>query len=404
MSARIVIVGAGQAGLSLAVRLRALGHDGPIALIGEEPAPPYQRPPLSKAYLKREAGIDRLLLRPQEYFAEAGIELLTGLRVEAIDRAARVVIAGERRIPYDRLALATGAAPRNLPPEIGGALRGVHVLRTLADADGLAPDLRPGRRALIVGGGYIGLEAAAVCATLGLHVTLIEAAPRILGRVACAETANWFRDLHQSRGVEIREGVGLRRLTGAAQLDGAELADGSRIEADLAIIGIGVSPATGLAASAGLAIDNGIATDATGRTSDPFIWAAGDCASFPGPAGRMRLESVQNAIDMAEAVAADMMGQGAPYAPVPWFWSDQYDAKLQIAGLGAGHDRIVVREATGHGGGRSHWYFRAGALLAVDAINDSRAYMVGKRLLEGGRSPDPALLIDPATNLRALLS
>ncbi|MGA1276147.1 MAG: oxidoreductase C-terminal domain-containing protein, partial [Gemmobacter sp.] len=197
---------------------------------------------------------------------------------------------------------------------------------------------------------------------------------------------------------------GLRRLPGAGQLAGAELADGSRSAADLAIIGIGVTPATGLAASAGLAIDNGIAGDATGRTSDPFIWAAGDCASFPGPAGRMRLESVQNAIDMAEAVAADMMGQGAPYAPVPWFWSDQYDAKLQIAGLGAGHDRIVVREATGHGGGRSHWYFRAGALLAVDAINDSRAYMVGKRLLEGGRSPDPALLIDPATNLRALLS
>ena len=171
----------------------------------------------------------------------------------------------------------------------------------------------------------------------------------------------------------------------------------------VAIVGIGVSPATDLAAAAGLTIDNGIATDATGRTADPAIWAAGDCASFPGPGGRMRLESVQNAIDMAEAVAADMMGQGAPYAPVPWFWSDQFDAKLQIAGLGAGHDRIVVREATGKGGGRSHWYFRAGTLLAVDAINDPRAYMVGKRLLEAGRTPDAALLADPATNLRALL-
>lgn len=403
MSSRIVIVGAGQAGLSLAQRLRALGHDGPITLIGEEPVPPYQRPPLSKAYLKREAGIDRLLLRPQSFFAEAGIELLTGVRVEAIDRSARIVRAGDARIPYDKLALATGAAPRTLPAAIGGALPGVHVLRNLADADGLAPALRPGRRALIVGGGYIGLEAAAVCAALGLSVTLIEAAPRILGRVACAETADWFRDLHRSHGVEIREGVGLARLEGKTQLTGAELADGSRIAADLAIVGIGVSPATDLAAAAGLTIDNGIATDATGRTADPAIWAAGDCASFPGPGGRMRLESVQNAIDMAEAVAADMMGEGAPYAPVPWFWSDQFDAKLQIAGLGAGHDRIVVREATGQGGGRSHWYFRAGTLLAVDAINDPRAYMVGKRLLEAGRTPAAALLADPATNLRALL-
>jgi len=403
MSSRIVIVGAGQAGLSLAQRLRALGHDGPITLIGEEPVPPYQRPPLSKAYLKREAGIDRLLLRPQSFFAEAGIELLTGVRVEAIDRSARIVRAGDARIPYDKLALATGAAPRTLPAAIGGALPGVHVLRNLADADGLAPALHPGRRALIVGGGYIGLEAAAVCAALGLSVTLIEAAPRILGRVACAETADWFRDLHRSHGVEIREGVGLARLGGTTQLTGAELADGSRIAADLAIVGIGVSPATDLAAAAGLTIDNGIATDATGRTADPAIWAAGDCASFPGPGGRMRLESVQNAIDMAEAVAADMMGEGAPYAPVPWFWSDQFDAKLQIAGLGAGHDRIVVREATGKGGGRSHWYFRAGTLLAVDAINDPRAYMVGKRLLEAGRTPDAALLADPATNLRALL-
>ena len=403
MSSRIVIVGAGQAGLSLAQRLRALGHDGPITLIGEEPVPPYQRPPLSKAYLKREAGIDRLLLRPQSFFAEAGIELLTGVRVEAIDRSARIVRAGDARIPYDKLALATGAAPRTLPAAIGGALPGVHVLRNLADADGLAPALRPGRRALIVGGGYIGLEAAAVCAALGLSVTLIEAAPRILGRVACAETADWFRDLHRSHGVEIREGVGLARLGGTTQLTGAQLSDGSRIAADLAIVGIGVSPATDLAAAAGLTIDNGIATDATGRTADPAIWAAGDCASFPGPGGRMRLESVQNAIDMAEAVAADMMGEGAPYAPVPWFWSDQFDAKLQIAGLGAGHDRIVVREATGQGGGRSHWNFRAGTLLAVDAINDPRAYMVGKRLLEAGRTPDAALLADPATNLRALL-
>jgi 3-phenylpropionate/trans-cinnamate dioxygenase ferredoxin reductase subunit len=255
---------------------------------------------------------------------------------------------------------------------------------------------------VIVGGGYIGLEAAAVCAKLGLTVTVVEMAPRILNRVAAPETADHIRALHRGHGVTILEGTGLARLTGAGgAVAAAMLADGRNLPADLVIVGIGILPATALAEAAGLAIENGIRTDAFGRTSDPQIWAAGDCASFPWGDGRLRLESVQNAIDQAEAVADNMLGAETPYRPVPWFWSDQYDCKLQIAGLNTGYDRIVTRGPEGEA--VSFWYFRGDRLLAVDAMNDSRAYMVGKRLIEMGRSPDPALLADPATALKTLL-
>ena len=397
----IVVVGAGQAGAALCERLRALGHDGPITLVGAEPVPPYQRPPLSKKYLTGEMPLERLFLRPEAFYAEHGITLRLGVRVTGIDRGAQEVMIGDESLPYDRLALTTGAIPRRLPEAAGGALAGVHVLRDLADADAMAPEFVAGRRVVIVGGGYIGLEAAAVAASRGLEVTLIEAAPRILARVACAETADWFRDLHTAQGVRLIEGAPLARLTGTGRVDGAELADGRHIACDFAIVGIGVLPDTALAEAAGLECDNGIAVDEHCRTSDPNVFAAGDCAAFPFGGARIRLESVQNAIDQAEAAAAAMLGQGEAYAPVPWFWSDQYDAKLQIAGLNTGHDRIVVRD--GAEGARSHWYFAKGRFLAVDAMNDSRAYMVGKRLLEMGRTPDPAALADAGQNLKALL-
>jgi 3-phenylpropionate/trans-cinnamate dioxygenase ferredoxin reductase subunit len=234
-----------------------------------------------------------------------------------------------------------------------------------------------------------------------MEVTLIEAAPRILGRVAAPETAAAMRALHTAHGVTIREGVGLVRLTGDTRVTGAVLADGAELAVDAVVAGIGVTPDTRLAQTAGLEIDNGIAVDAQGRTSDPAILAAGDCASFPTPAGRMRLESVGNAIDMGDLVADTLLGIDTAYVPKPWFWSDQYDAKLQIAGLGSGADRIVVRPADG--GAWSHWYYAGPRLIAVDALNDSRAYMVGKRLIEGGRSPDPTTIADPATDLKALL-
>jgi 3-phenylpropionate/trans-cinnamate dioxygenase ferredoxin reductase subunit len=401
MTDRVVVIGGGQAGAALVAKLRSDGFTGRITLIGEEPVPPYQRPPLSKKYLLGEFTRDRLFLKPESFYAEHDVELRLGTPATAIDRGMREVVAGGRRIPYDVLALTTGALPRRLPPETGGALPGVHVVRTLADIDRLAPEVTAGRRALVVGGGYIGLEAAAVCAMKGLAVTLIELAPRILQRVAAPETADCIRALHRAHGVEIRESTGLERLEGTARVEAARLATGERLACDLVIVGIGIAPDTRLAEAAGLVIDNGIAVDGRCRTSDPAILAAGDCASFPFRGTRVRLESVQNAIDQAEHAARVIMGAGEAYAPVPWFWSDQYDAKLQIAGLNLGYDRTVLRP--GHRpGGQSVWYFRGEEFLAVDAVNDPKAYMQGKRWLEAGVSPDPGAVGRPEVDLRSL--
>lgn len=403
-TARIVVVGAGQAGASLVARLRALGHAGPMALVGAEPEPPYQRPPLSKAYLKGEMARERLYLRPDSFYAAEAIELITGAPVGAIERGLRrVVLADGRVLTYDLLALTTGAAPRRLPAAMGGDLDGVLAMRSLADADALAGRLAPGARALVVGGGYIGLEAAAVLAEGGLDVTLIEAAPRILARVAAPATADYFRALHRAHGVDLREGAGLARLTATGgRVGGALLVDGSEVAADFALIGIGVAPETALAAAAGLAVDNGVQVDGGGRTSDPAIFAAGDCASFPHAGGRIRLESVPHAIDHAEAVAASMLGAEAAYAPRPWFWSDQYDVKLQIAGLHAGWERTLTRPGS-RPGAQSVWYYDGPRLLAVDAMNDPRAYMTGKRWIEAGVSPDPDRVADPGVELTALV-
>jgi 3-phenylpropionate/trans-cinnamate dioxygenase ferredoxin reductase subunit len=401
MVERIVVIGAGQAGAELAASLRAGGFGGRLTLVGEEDAPPYQRPPLSKKYLLGEMTAERLWLKPHDFYADARIELALGAPVRAIDRAARMVrLADGRALGWDLLALTTGARPRLLPEAMGGGLAGVYPVRRLADVDAMAAEFAPGRRALIVGGGYIGLEAAAVASARGLSVDLVEAAPRILGRVAAPETAAYFRALHAAHGVRIREGVGLERLTGDhGRVNGAVLADGSRIEADFALVGIGVAPDDALAAAAGLAIDNGVAVDAFCATSDPAIFAAGDCASFPWRGRRIRLESVQNAIDQAKAAAAAMLGRPAAYDPTPWFWSDQYDVKLQIAGLNAGWDRIVTRPGAREGA-RSVWYFGAGRLLAVDAMNDPRAYMTAKRWLEGGVSPAADRVADPSLDLK----
>ena len=398
----IVAIGGGQAGASLVAKLRALGHDGPVTLVCGEPVPPYQRPPLSKAYLLGEMEAERLYLKPRDFYGEQGIALKLGVTASAIDRAARTVTVDGEVLAYDQLALTTGSVPRQLPTVIGGDLPGVYVVRTLADVDRMAPEFRAGRRVLVIGGGYIGLEAAAVARKLGLEVVLVEMAERILQRVAAPETSDFFRALHTGHGVEIREGFGLARLLGTDRVEGAVLSDHSELAIDFAIVGVGIVPDTALAEAAGLEIENGIRVDAEGRTSDPAIWAAGDCASFPYRGGRIRLESVQNAIDQAEAVAANMLGAGAPYVPKPWFWSDQYDVKLQIAGLNTGYDRVVVRPGEREGG-VSHWYYAGGTLLAVDAMNDARAYMVGKRLIEAGRSPAPEAIADPATDMKALM-
>ena len=398
----VVVIGAGQAGASLVAKLRALGFDGRITLVGEEPAPPYQRPPLSKKYLLGDMALERLYLRPESYYADQRIELRLGQRVSAIDTAARSVTVAGEVLGYDHLVLTTGSTPRRLPAAIGGDLGGVYTMRDLADADAMAPEFQPGRRVLIVGGGYIGLEAAAVAAAKGLEVTVVEMAERILQRVASPETSAYFRDLHRSHGVSIREATGLKRLTGEGRVSGAVLSDGTELAVDFVIVGVGIAPATALAEAAGIALDNGIATDAQGRTSAPGVWAAGDCASFPHTGGRLRLESVPNAIDMAECVAGNILGAGKTYVPQPWFWSDQYDVKLQIAGLNTGYDRIVTRPGD-KPGAVSFWYFVGTHLLAVDAANDPRAYMIGKRLIDSGRDVPAEAIADPATDLKALL-
>ncbi|QBX33686.1 pyridine nucleotide-disulfide oxidoreductase [Paracoccus liaowanqingii] len=401
---RIVIVGAGQAAASMAARLRAAGHEGALTVIGREPAAPYQRPPLSKDYLMGRMGLDRLTLRAPDWWRDQAIALHLSETALSIDPVARILTTDRGTHPYDALALTTGAAPRRLPAAMGGDLPGTHVIRTLADVDALAPAMRAGRRLIVIGGGYIGLEAAAVARKLGLQVTLIEAAPRILGRVAPPQTAELIRALHLAHGVTLLEGRGISHITGTERADRVALSDGTHLPADLVIMGIGVLPETALAATAGLALDNGIATDGQGRTSDPAIWAAGDCASIPHRGGRLRLESVGGAIDMAECVADNMLGAGRDHVPKAWFWSDQFDAKLQIAGLSTGHDQVVTRPGPeGHGDhAGSVWCFRQGRLIAVDALNDARAYMIGKRLIEAGRSPDPAL-IPTIPDLKALL-
>jgi len=368
-------------------------------MIGAEPHPPYQRPPLSKAYLLGEMEQERLWLRNAAFYTDNQIDLRLGAAVVALDRAAKTVTVDGQVIPYDQLALTTGSTPRRLPAAIGGDLAGVFTVRNLADVDAMVPEFIAGRRLIIVGGGYIGLEAAAVARKLGLQVTVLEMAPRILQRVAAPETSDYIRALHVAHGVQIMEQTGIDRLLGEGRVTGVRLSDGRELPCDFVIAGVGVTPNVQLAE--GLTLDNGIATDAYGRTSVSAIWAAGDCASFPYRGGRIRLESVGNAIDQAEVVAANMLGAQTPYDAKPWFWSDQYDCKLQIAGLNTGYDNIVTRGPDG--AMVSFWYYAGDRLLAVDAMNDPRGYMVGKRLIEMGKSPDKLAIADPATDLKALL-
>ncbi|AYG61343.1 NAD(P)/FAD-dependent oxidoreductase [Rhizobium jaguaris] len=405
MTGRLVIVGAGQAGFALAAKLRALGDLRPITIIGAEENLPYQRPPLTKKYLLGEMAFDRLLFRPEHWYADNNVEIRLSTWVEQIDRTVKQVVTQDGSVlDYHTLVLATGAAPRPLPPSVGGALEGVYLARNKRDADQLAGEMRAGRRVLIIGGGYIGLEAAAVARHRGLEVTLIEMADRILQRVAAKETADIMRAIHRQHDVVIREKTGLKQLVGKnGHVVAAELSDGSSIDVDFVVVGIGVAPNDQLAKEAGLEVGNGIIVDSFARTSDPSIFAVGDCAELPWDGGRIRLESVQNAVDQAEAAAAIIAGGDEAYDPKPWFWSDQYDVKLQIAGFNLGYDETLLRPGTREGSA-SVWYFKKGRFIAVDAINDAKAYVTGKKLLETGTSPDKAVLADPAADLKQLLA
>ncbi len=405
----ILIVGAGQAGVQAAEALRAGGYTGPVTLLGEEEHGPYHRPPLSKAWLAGEIEADQLVMRAPEMLARKQIGLQTGVRVESIDRAARTLrLADGRTLPYDGLVLATGSSPRTLAMP-GAAAPNVRALRSRDDATAIAAEVRAcvagGEPVVVIGGGFIGLEVAATARKKGAAVTVLEAAPRLLGRVLAPMLSDWFAALHRSHGVQLELGI----LPEAIETDAAgravavRSADGRRFPAGLVVVGIGVVPNDQLARAAGLDCDRGIVVDACARTADPAIVAAGDCtARRDDGGGLLRLESVNNATEQGKSAAAALLGQARPFAGTPWFWSDQYDRKLQMAGLSTGADSWVVRGAMGEGP-FSVWHYREGRLIAVDAVSHAKDHLLSRKLLDAGLSPTPGQVADTAFDLAARL-
>lgn len=404
-----VIIGAGQAGVQCAFSLRQYGWVGPVVLLGAESTAPYQRPPLSKAYLAGEMPAERLLFRNADSYEAEGIDLRPGESATAIDRRDNVVITSEGdAIPYERLVLATGTRPRRLIVP-GNALEGVGNLRDRADVDRLKDGFRAAERILVVGGGYIGLEVAAVAAKLGKSVVVAEAADRVLARVTCPFVSSFYERFHRDRGVDIRTGAGVLEFRGEGRIRSAILSDGSDIPCDLAVIGIGVVPNEELAMYAGLEITlgDGVDVDAGMRTSDPHVFAIGDCARAPNVfAGRtMRIESVANAIEQAKIAAAVACGKSPPPPAVPWFWSDQYDLKLQTAGIVPRSGHVEIVRGSPETGRFSVLYIADGRLLAVDAVNSAIDFNVAKRII--GRDDiriDAARIADPGFDIRGLLA
>jgi 3-phenylpropionate/trans-cinnamate dioxygenase ferredoxin reductase subunit len=400
MPERVVIVGAGQAGAQVAVSLRQLGFAGKITLLGEERQPPYQRPPLSKAYLSGDMPLERTWLRSGGYYAKHGIDLRLGVRAERIlCRERAVVCADGGRIGYDGLALCTGTRARRLGVP-GADLPGAFYLRTLADADRIRAAVRPGAGAVIIGGGYIGLEVAASLRKLGCAVSVLEALDRVMNRVVAPPVSAFFAAEHARRGVEVVTGAAVAALEGEGRIERVVCADGRPFAADLAVIGIGAVPNDELAKDAGLEVENGVVVDAFGRTSDPAIFAAGDVTNHPNElfGRRLRLESVHNAMEQAKAVARVIAGHPQAYRDVPWFWSDQYDLKLQIAGVGDADDELVLR---GDPATRafSCLHLRGGRLVAIDCINRGADFLAAKKLIAERRAFDLARAGDPETRL-----
>lgn len=393
-SERIVILGAGHAGGTAAALLRQYGFEGAITLIGDEPLAPYQRPPLSKAWLKGEADGDSLQLKDPEWYADNGVDLRLSQTATGIDRAARTVRLSDGAIvPYDRLILATGARARALPIE-GVGLDGVLALRTAADAEALKAELtKPSdasRRLAVIGGGYVGLEVAASARALGAEAVIIEREPRILARVACETLSSFFEARHREHGVQFILGAGVERLVGeAGRVTGVALADGSVVACDAVLIGVGAIPNDDLAQAAGLVCQDGVVVDLEARTSDPDIFAIGDVTRRPMPLYddvRMRLESVPNALDQAKQAAAAITGRPAPAAEVPWFWSDQYDLKLQIAGVPLNTDAIIVRGDPEGSEGFAIFHMAGDRIQAVEAVNAPPEFMAGRQLI-GRQTP-----------------
>lgn len=394
--AGVVIVGAGHAAAQLALCLRRFGWPGNVTIVGEEPVLPYHRPPLSKDYLKRRRNFDQILIRPESAYAAARVDLMLGRRVSSIDRErTRLIVDGEEELPYEKLVLSTGASPRRLGIP-GAELRAVYYIRTVADIDGMLTEATPNGHAVVIGGGYIGLEVAASLRALGMDVTVVEARERVLQRVTSPRMSEFFMRVHREEGVRIRVDESATAIHGTGRASGVELGSGRFEPATLVVIGIGILPNVDLARDAGLTVDDGIVVDAFGRSTDPDIYAAGDCASFIHPRYRrfMRLESVQNANDQGTAVARSICGIAEPYAAVPWFWSDQFDLKLQIAGLSEGYDRIIQRGSAAAGRSFALCYVGSGKLLAVDAVNRPKDFVLGKKMIIDDAPVDVDALAD----------
>ena len=404
--ADVVIVGAGHGGAQAAVALRSNGFSGSILMIGREPEPPYERPPLSKEYLAREKTFERIYIRAPHFWADKDVALMLSREVTAVDAAAHTVTLGSgETVGYGKLIWATGGDPRPLPCA-GANLGGVHAVRTREDVDRLMAELDAGAKtAVVIGGGYIGLEAAAVLRKLGCEVTLLEALPRVLARVAGPEISDFYEADHRAHGVDLRTGVAVDRLEGGDKVTGVRLADGSVLPAEIVIVGIGIVPAVAPLIAAGAAGGNGVEVDEFCRTSLPDIYAIGDCAAFACAFARgqvLRVESVQNANDMATCAAKAICGIEQPYYAVPWFWSNQYDLKLQTAGLSLGYDRTVVR---GDPATRafSVVYLKDEKVIALDCVNHAKDYVQGRKAVEAGITPDPARLADPDVALKDLV-
>ena len=401
---RIVIIGGGQAAAQAIQSLRMGGYAGELTLVGDEPALPYQRPPLSKAYMKGEFSEERLYFKPAAWYDDNNVDLILSTRATGIDRANRkVLLEHSGQLDYDAAIIATGSRPRSLPAE-GADLDGVFDLRTLSDVERIRPQMVAGRSIVIIGAGYIGLEAAAVARQMDLNVTVLEMAPRVLARVTSPVMSEFYETEHRNQGVDIRTGARLDRLEGTdGHVSAAVLADGTSLKADIVLVGIGILPNEELASDAGIACKNGILVDRDARTSDPRIFAAGDCASRPlvhyGRTGR--LESVHNAIEQGKLAASAILGKPRPPEDCPWFWSDQYDLKLQIAGLSQDYDRIVLR---GSPADRKFaaFYLRNGTLIAVDAVNSAPEFLASKKLIMQGAKLAPETLGDTSVSMKEI--
>ncbi|NNM75779.1 FAD-dependent oxidoreductase [Sphingomonas sp. ID1715] len=404
--ADVIIVGGGHGGAQAALALRQNGFDGSVLIVGREPELPYERPPLSKEYLAREKPFERLHIRPANVWKDKGVDMLLGKSVVTLDPAAKTLRCDDgTTLAYGHLIWAAGGDPRRLSCQ-GGDLSGVHSVRTRADVDTLMAEIDAGaRRVVVIGGGYIGLEAAAVLTKLGLHVTLLEALPRVLARVAGEALSAFYETDHRAHGVDLRTGVAVECIEGQGRVTGVRLTGGDVLPADIVIVGIGIAPAVGPLIDAGAAGGNGVTVDEFCRTSLPDVYAIGDCAAHASEfadGATIRLESVQNANDMANTAAKAICGNLQPYRATPWFWSNQYDLRLQTVGLSIGHDATVMR---GDPAQRSFSviYLRGGTVIALDCVNAVKDYAQGRKLVEAHSTPEPARLADTAVPLKELI-